>query len=266
MRADTRKICLVTGSHYIYHCDVCHQRFHPIKRIFKNTQSLFGLDLDCLSELNNFGSWIAYNRRALVSFYERDHKIFEDNLKQQILDFLNISREKHEQLQVLLLTNLRNLGYVFNPLSIYLVFDRESQTMLNQVFEVGNTFGEQKLFAGFDEKENEKYITRFQKNYYISPFIALDSWLTVKVSWRSAQSFFIEVQSQEQKGLTLTASISGVGQALSKKTLRSSIKKHLFNSFKIIIAIHLQALIIYLRKIPFIRKNENQKQQQGYLK
>ena len=251
------------SHHFVYDCIVTHRRFKPLKRSFTYRQSLYGIDLDHLDELNSISFLLGYKKRKLVSFFENDHKVFERNLKDEILNFAKLSRG--ENYSVYLLTNLRNLGYVFNPISIYLIFNQDKSKLLNLVFEVGNTFGEQKLFLGYDSEKSGVFHTRFKKNYYISPFIQLDSELTVDLILDGFKSFQVTVSSDNESPI-LKAVIQGKGQELTRKSLYKSLKRHALNSFKIIFFIHLQALILFIKKVPYIKKSDDLEHQTGYLK
>ena len=83
-----------------------------------------------------FGSGAAVNRRGLVSFHDRDH--FDGGpVKQEVLRLAGDPRIE----RVLCLTQLRVLGYVFNPVSFYWCY-RGDGTLSCVVAELNNTFGE----------------------------------------------------------------------------------------------------------------------------
>ena len=113
--------------------------------------------------------------------------------------------------KIMLMTHVRVLGYVFNPVSFYFCFDGGGRPSY-LVAEVGNTFGEQKPFyLGPDRCENGVFRDRQTKYYYISPFADLDTDLDFHVEvpgetlnigvdgWRGGEKFFISAMAGRRK-------------------------------------------------------------------
>ena len=114
---------MINGS-CIYTGKVIHKRFKPKKHFFRyNVFSLF-LDLDEIKEISNKINLFSYNKFNLISFFDIDHgprdgSSIEDWVKQN-LEGIGIS---NKQVKIRLLCYPRIFGYVFNPLSIFFVYD-----------------------------------------------------------------------------------------------------------------------------------------------
>jgi DUF1365 family protein len=107
----------------LYTGTLIHSRRTPQRNVFRYPISYWLLDLDELPELERRLRPVAVNRPGLVSFRDSDH--FDGSpVKEAAIAFTGdptITR-------VLLLTQLRVLGYVFNPVSFYWCYRRASLT------------------------------------------------------------------------------------------------------------------------------------------
>ncbi len=141
----------------LYTGTLMHARRSPRRNVFRYPVSYWLLDLDELPELERRLAPIAVNRRGLVTFRDSDH--FDGSpVKQAVIDFTGDPSIE----RVLMLTQLRVLGYVFNPVSFYWCYRRAPQggdragtedhageeraggewELACMVAELGNTFGE----------------------------------------------------------------------------------------------------------------------------
>jgi hypothetical protein len=229
---------------------VSHTRFSPIKRKFTYHQSMFLIDLDEINQLSKFSPLLGLKKLYPLSFKSQDHFIYNgESLKESVINFIKSKNPDLEVSKIFLITNLRNFGYVFNPISIYLCFDNQ-ENFLNVVYEVGNTFGEQKLFF----TEEKKFIQK--KNFYVSPFIDLETNFRFNLNF-SEKKFQLSIGSLEKDQLILNAWINLEFRELNKKNLVKIIFSFPFNSLKVFLAIHYQALKLWLKKLPYIKKEDN---------
>ena len=80
--------------------------------------------------------------------------------------------------QVTLVTNLRVLGYVFNPASFYLCRDAGRRAPGVVIVEVHNTHGERHLYTLRPAMRTRPASwTSMDKAFYVSPFIDMDGAL-----------------------------------------------------------------------------------------
>ena len=84
--------------------------------------------------------------------------------------------------RITLVTNLRVLGYVFNPASFYLCRD-ERATLRVVVVEVHNTHGERHLYTlrGATGDDGPPSRPSMDKDFFVSPFIEMDGRYAVRV-------------------------------------------------------------------------------------
>jgi len=268
----------------IYKLDVVHQRLHPQKHRFKYALFMFMLDLDESAEINSRLKLAKVNRQALYRFDDRDH--FDLNTsptREKLIAFLSREGITQEIGRILLLTNFRFLGYVFNPVSIYFVHDKSDAPML-AVAEVGNTFLERKPFLlpiSFDQQTGKtKFILSAPKHFYVSPFSRVDDtfefkvdipgeFLEVNINTKAGSpNKSMETQSSQPlaAGQTLVASsMKGSKIELTDRNITSCTLSYPFVTIGIIGLIHFHALLLWLKKVPFFTKEENPHSQTGVL-
>ena len=143
----------------IYNGNVIHKRFKPKEHFFKYSVFSLFIDLAELNEIEKKINFFSYNKFNLISFFDIDHgprdgSSIEDWVKQN-LEGIGIS---NKQVKIRLLFYTRIFGYVFNPLSIFFVYDKNS-SLIAILYEVKNTFGEQHTYvfkASLRKKKNRK--------------------------------------------------------------------------------------------------------------
>lgn len=241
-------------DHYLVKTQIDHTRFTPKKRRFSYAHAFFLLNMKSLSSFNKL---IRYFPMSLIP---QDHFLAKsDNFLSELSRFC---KEKY-QLEIdnaYLLTNIRQWGFQFNPLSIYfLIKDKE---MIHVLAEVGNTFGEQKYYL-LSPTGNKNFEYQGEKKFYVSPFIALNTYFHFKAKWQNEKISLSVKSSNLNQELILLAQAQGNIKPLSFKTLLFHLLRYPFASLRVLFLIHWQALLLYLKGLPFIRKNENLDIQQG---
>ena len=167
-----------------------------------------------------------------------------NNLKKNNIDTNNI--------QIKLLCYPRIFGYVFNPLSVFYVYDNNSN-LISILYEVKNTFGEQHTYV-FKTKENENYIKHTcKKKFHVSPFIEMDCTYFFKIL-KPSEKISVIIDQHDEEGKLLYASQDGDRIELNNKNLVLSYLKHPLMTFKIIAAIHFEAFKLWTKGIKFIKK------------
>ena len=237
----------------IYKGFVTHRRFSPLRHFFYYKTFSILFDLDELEELNKKIKIFSLNSFNLFSFYNKDHgardgkdlkkwakKIFE---KYELP--LNISKIK-------LLCFPRILGYAFNPLSVFYCYDGEKLKVI--LYEVKNTFNEQHTYI-FLVDENSKIISqKCNKKFYVSPFIEMKTLYNFRLSEPGENLKILIKQTNFLEENVLVACQMGKKQDLSSKTLLMNFLTHPLMTFKIIIAIHFEALRLWKKGAIFQKR------------
>ena len=237
----------------IYTGNVIHKRFKP--KIHSFTYKVFSLLID-LSELELLDKKLklfSYNKFNIISFYNKDHgprdssslkNWVEDNLKKNNIDTNGI--------QIKLLCYPRIFGYVFNPLSVFYIYDK-NLNLISILYEVKNTFGEQHTYI-FKSDKNQNLIQHVcKKKFHVSPFIEMDCTYFFRVL-KPTNKISVIIDQHDNEGKILYASQDGTRIDLNNKNLILSYLKHPLMTFKIILAIHFEAFKLWAKGIKFIKK------------
>ena len=156
----------------------------------------------------------------------------------------------------------RIFGYVFNPLSIFFIYDTDSNPIAI-LYEVKNTFGEQHTYVFKIDIKNKQIFNNCKKKFYVSPFMDLESKYFFKVLIPNKRLSVI-IDQRDKEGKLLFASQDGERVKLSSKNLLISYLKHPLMTLKIISAIHYEALKLWIKGIKLVKKNLKIKNNTSY--
>ncbi|EQC43303.1 PF07103 family protein [Bacteriovorax sp. Seq25_V] len=194
--------------------------------------------------------WLSLNRFGLFSIKERDYfqiGNLNSTLKERLETFVGA-----EIVDYKFLCGGRFLNYIFNPVSFYFIETKERKRKL--IVEIWNTFGEFKPLV-IDEVAN-KFEIKFTKNFYISPFLPMDTEISIEATYPEGENGSIRIISQKNgEEVYADWNFSPLGARIIS----------LFPySFKVSFAIHLQALKLFLKKIKYYKKQDDREKQLGF--
>lgn len=242
----------------LYQIEVMHCRVSPKRHRFNHKIFMFYLDLDELDYIDGHVRFFGRNRKRLFEFRDKDHLAFgKATVKENIIQYLKQKGVAVPIQRIMLLTNVRTAGYIFNPVSFYFCFGEDHQPVC-AVCEVGNTFGELKpFFLGPDTWTGSAFSSVQKKYYYISPFVGLDIPMDFQLRI-PAEKLFIKIDDLKDDKKFIYTTMSGKRQPLNSRTLFGHALKFPFVTLKVIFLIHLHAAILhYVKKVPYYRKHDN---------
>lgn len=241
----------------LYECVVMHCRTKPKVHRLIHKVFMFYLDLDEIDRVVKDNSLISRNRWNVYSFYDKDHLPFgKATVRENLIEFLKRKGIDQSVGRVMLLTNLRTFGYVFNPVSFYFCFDEQGEPLC-AIPEIGNTFGEIKPFIlNRSDLKKERFSKSEEKFYYISPFSELDISLEFNLKI-PGERLDIRVDDLQGAEKILYASLVGQRRPLTFGNLLWFTFKFPLVTLKVIGLIHFHALLLYFKKVPFHRKESN---------
>lgn len=248
----------------LYESNITHQRLHPKRHRVRHSMFSFYIDLDELAAIAKRCKLVAVNRLALYALFDRDHfDASNTSLKEKVIDHVRSTHPQLKLAHVRVLTSLRFLNYVFNPITVFFCFD-DAMRMKCAVAEVGNTFGEKKPYVILSDGTT-KLQDKQKKNFYISPFINLDADVVFDIDL-PGDSLNFNINTVEDGQTVLAANMSGKKTELTDKNLLALTFKYPFVTFFVIGAIHFHALLLWLKRVPFITKEANSHLQTGILR
>lgn len=154
-------------SHRFIEGHVHHTRTAPRRHLFNYRFYLLDIDLSTLQTLQN--SLFSTNSFNLFSFSAKDHFGTSDDFMENVHALLHqFNRQPTEKMRFITLPRIMN--FVFNPISILLLFEKEIPSSM--FVEVHNYNGGRTVYPvelTLDKKG--QYVGSVTKNMYVSPFL-----------------------------------------------------------------------------------------------
>ena len=251
----------------LYECTVAHCRLKPKRHAFDYRVFMFCVDLDELPTLNQRLFGFSHNRFNLFSIDDRDHIDLgaPGGIRGNLIKWLaeqEITCPIDTRIQ--LVTFPRVLGYGFNPISFYYIQTKNGET-LTVIAEVVNTFREMKLYAIKSLESDGLWHRRIAKNFYVSPFsdpgMEFDFNLGLPdEKWR------VNIDTYDVGERILLSSIRGEQKEICSTRLLWYALKYPMLSFQIIGLIHWHAFLLWIRRVPFLRKSARLEAQQDVMR
>jgi len=236
----------------IYNGKVIHRRFKPKEHYFKYNVFSLLIDIDELEIIENKIKIFSYNKFNIISFFEKDHGPRDGtSLKEWVIKNLNDIGIDNDRIQIKLFCYPRIFGYVFNPLSVFFIYD-ENTRLISILYEVKNTFGEQHTYI-FKTDDEKVIVNDCTKKFHVSPFIEMECHYYFRVL-KPSDKISVIIDQKDKDGKLLYASQDGKAKELNEKNLLVSFISHPLMTFKIIAAIHYEALKLWLKGIKVIKK------------
>ena len=236
----------------IYNGKVIHKRFKPKEHYFKYNVFSLLIDLDELDIIQNKIKIFSYNKFNIISFFDIDHGPRDGtSIRQWILKNLKDLGIHDNKIKIKLLCYPRIFGYVFNPLSVFFIYDKNLK-LISIFYEVKNTFGEQHTYL-FKASDDKTIKNNCSKKFHVSPFIEMECNYYFRVL-KPSDKMSVIIDQSDNNGKLLYASQDGVAKELNQKNLIISYICHPLMTFKIIAAIHFEAFKLWLKGIKFVKK------------
>jgi DUF1365 family protein len=229
----------------LYTGSVMHARVSPAENVFTYRVCFYVLDLDELPALDRQLGLFGWNRRNVVTFHDRDHIDVRAYLAEHGV----------EADRIMLLTNLRVLGYVFNPVSFWWC-RRGDGSLACIVAEVSNTFGERLpyvLLPAAGVEEGGRVVFETDKRLHVSPFMPMDQSYTW---WFSEPGDMLSVRMDvhEAGSRDFHATLTARRLPLTARSLRSVLVRYPLMPARVTWLIHWQALRLWVKRTRFYRK------------
>lgn len=232
-----------------------HLRLTPKRYEFVNRIFLFALDVDELDSISKEVPIFARNEAGLYTFRDDDHfQIVPGGTARANAEaFLSSEGIEEKPARILLLTNARCFGYLFNPISIWYC-QREDGSPLAAIAEVGNTFGELKPFLVPFHKG--AFRLRTPKHFYVSPYSSVDLEFDFRFD-RPGDRLVVCIDDYKGEDRTLISSLTGERAELTTSRLLAFTFKYPFITLQVITLIHWHAFLLWLKRVPFYRKEND---------
>ncbi|NQW82822.1 MAG: DUF1365 domain-containing protein [Alcaligenaceae bacterium] len=230
---------------------VMHARLRPFVHRFVYRVFCLRLRLDQPDDLARYNSWLFGVERARpVSFRACDHGARDGTaLLPWLVGVLEASELRFERGAVWLQCFPRVFGYVFNPVSFWLIHDKGGE-LRALLAEVNNTFGQRHqylLTAPNAEPIQASTKLSCKKVFHVSPFCAVQGLYEFELDERAGQprlaiDYF---DSEQELSPLLRTAIVVRPEPLRTRALLAALLSMPMMTFGVMLRIHLQAFKLW---------------------
>lgn len=238
--------------HAIYEGRISHTRLKPKAHKFSYAIRLLFIDLDNIQHAFKDSFFWSFNKPNLACFLRKDYfGNKKDNLKNSIIKLLTKRLGILSIRKVFLLTNARYFGYCFNPVSFYYCYD-QNKKLEAIVTHITNTPWNENYAYVHDCRKQTKTIKRFKlkKNFHVSPFMPMN----IQYEWsfnEPSDQIMIDMNNLQKKSFIFNVHLSLTRLEMNKQNLNKILFTFPSETFKTILAIYWNALLLRLKNIPF---------------
>jgi DUF1365 family protein len=242
---------------------VRHRRARPFTYELEHDVWYLALDTREIDAVVRSSRLLTRNRTGILAFRDADHLVAPaTDIDRDIRAELRGAGEVPDDWSITLVTNVRVLGYVFNPASFYLCRDRHDRLRV-VVVEVHNTFGERHLYvlrrdggaappsAEPSPVPEPPFTSAMAKAFFVSPFISADGRYTVHV--RDEDRLRIAIVLRQDGVVLLATSVLLERRPLRDRTLLGLVLRRPLMTQRTIGLIHWHAVRLWLKGAPFFR-------------
>ncbi len=224
---------------------VHHRRARPLVYEFSHRTTMWLVDVAAPNSA--FPRWL----RALASIRSRDHFTYDASpLTVKVRNFLDAQGLPWSADRVLMLTNARSLGYVFDPLTTYFCLDSAGR-LEGVLAEVHNTHGERHCYPLSVAGPSTPGEHSVDKEFYVSPFFAVEGRYDIRTRITSDQ-VAISITLNQDGEAVFAASVHG---DLEPATRRRTLRRVLGNpvpSQRVSALIRWHGVRLWLRRLPVV--------------
>jgi len=236
----------------LYEGWVGHRRLQPVEHRFRYRVFMAYLDLDAVPE--SVGpAWLwSTSHPALVRFRRADYLGDPDIPLADAVRALVAERTgTRPGGPVRLLTNLRCLGHLFNPVSFYYCFDRAGEGLQAVVAEVTNTpWGERHAYVLGVRTADGAVHERVDKVFHVSPFMAMDHEYELCLS-PPGRHLSVEIVSRKDGEVHFDASLELERGPLDAPGLRRVLRRQPAPTLAVVARIYANAVRLKLKGAPY---------------
>ncbi len=238
----------------LYFGNVMHARLRPFRHRFAYRVFSMLVDLDELPALDRRSRLFGYNRLRLFSFDDADHGARDgSSVAGWVRAQLAAAGIAAAGARIFALCFPRILGYAFNPLTTYYVYDASGALRL-MVYEVNNTFGERHTYVlAVRDASAGTLAQATRKVFFVSPFNRVEGRYGFRVT-QPLDEVTIGVSLKTADGPVLKAHFRGKRQTFDDKNLLAACLRMPLMTLKVMAGIHVEALRLWLKGLKIVRR------------
>lgn len=234
----------------IYRGTLRHRRFTPKSHTFSYQVWMAWLDLDELPELFDKVPGFSARRPALARFRREDYLGPVDRpLKTAVREELIRQLGSAPNGRICVLTQLRTMGCMFNPISVYYAYDHLGR-LAAVLSEVTNMpWRERTRYASAVKPTRHSHQAHFDKDLHVSPFNPMEMTYRWKFNTPN-ETLFLHMENWQDQQCHFDATLMLDASPATRGGLMKTLARQPWMSLKTITGIHFEALRLWLKRIP----------------
>lgn len=230
---------VTTAVPALYETTIQHVRQSPFKHAFTYQSYWWLVDLDHLPVLPR-------GLRALARFLSEDH-VGDPLLSiRSNIDGL-LAAEGIQADRILMLSNARTLGHVFNPISVHWCFSAAGDVVA-VVAEVHNTYGGRHAYVLQTDSQGR---TATDKVFYVSPFNDVDGRYEMRLPV-PGDELRVDLTYSRAGSKPFVATVRGTSSRVTTATILATALRHPFSTRFVSLRIRVQGIRLFLRRLPVV--------------
>ena len=233
---------------------VRHRRLRPVENAFE--YRTYFLMLPMRSLRSQPCAELRRNRFGWLAFHDRDHGDGRADALSWLDELLQAEGIDDADGEVWLQTYPRVLGYVFKPVSFWFC-QRADGSLAAILVEVNNTFGERHCYLLAGESLAYGHDLRSRKVFHVSPFSHVSGsyrFRFMRSRSPDGERCVARIDHEDAGGALLQTSLSGRLAPLTRASVRAAFFGMPMMSFGVIARIHWQALRVWAKRVPYVKK------------
>jgi uncharacterized protein len=234
---------------------VVHRRRSPIRHAFRHGAYQWLVDLDDIPRVPRL-------LRAVAGFHARDHlggrtAEASADIKTNLERYLETRdvRLGHGD-RVVMLTNARVLGHVFNPLTVFWCFGANGGLRCI-VAEVHNTYGERHAYLLQPDNDGAAHT---KKQFYVSPFNDVSGAYRLRFEL-ARQRVCVTVRLDRNGETIFEATFDGVPTPATTAVVARAVLRRPMMPLRVAALIRMHGLRLWLRRLPIVGRAPHRPQE-----
>lgn len=242
------------SNHNIFEGTIYHKRFLPKKHDFKYNFYLLDIDVFDLKSLEN--KIFSINKLNFMSLQSFDHFGTSLDVMKNIEELLKKFDLKASP-KMRFITLPRVLNFVFNPISVLVLFDGKNLPT-HILAEVHNYNNGRVVYSIKLEKKGNSYFGIVKKDMYVSPFFECEGVYEFELKY-DQNKLFIKIDLYEDSKHKLTAVFNSKLMPYTFKNILKIFFRYMFSTFLVVARTYFQAIRLYLKGLKIYSPRENDK-------
>lgn len=235
--------------------EVRHRRARPTEHAFRYRSSQIWIDPDRPEELFDRSLLWSDRRPAVVRFRADDygHRGSTEPLGEQARSDLESLLGRRPLGAVRMLSQARRWGWLFNPITIFVVWDAQPDQPVGAVLEVTNTpWKERHRYPIALTLDGGRFVARFPKQLHVSPFLDEDHHYLLRLDDRDDRVRLALDVEDGDGGTVLETFLDVERRKATAGSLAWSALTMFAPTHRVSLGIHVQAARLWLKGVPFV--------------